>query len=119
MSITAINGSQSIREPSITQAKVPVVDLPKKPDKTTEAVAQNGEQPDAKEMQGAVDELNKAMLASAQNIQFSMDQDLGKIVVKVMDTETQKVLRQMPSQEALAFSKNISRLQGLMIHDKA
>lgn len=119
MSISAINSFQSIRVPTFTQSKAPVVDIPKNADKSADVNATNGNQPDVKAVKGAVDDLNKVMDSSAQNIQFSMDQDSGKIVVKVMNTETKEILRQMPSQEALALSKNIARLQGLVIHDKA
>ncbi|MGQ2967046.1 flagellar protein FlaG, partial [Methylophilus sp.] len=38
-----------------------------------------------------------------------------RIVVKVVDTETQKVLRQIPNEEVLAISKTLDKLRGLVI----
>jgi flagellar protein FlaG len=126
MSITSINGFPSIREPVLKEADTtqPKTQVPESPTPTGKSVTATAS--DAKEsqneqaVQNAVDEMNKAMVASSQNVQFSMDKDLGQIIVKVVDTQTKEVLKQMPSPEALAMSKSIStRLRGLMIHDKA
>jgi flagellar protein FlaG len=119
MTISSVNGFQPPKDTVAVQPRVFATDVQKKPDKTSGAVTQDPEQQNAQEIQGAVDALNKAMASSSQNLQFSMDQDLGKVVVKVIDTETKEVLRQIPNSEVLAISKSISRLQGLMIHDKA
>jgi len=40
-------------------------------------------------------------------------------VVKMVDTETEEVLRQFPSEEMLAISKSIDRMQGLLINREA
>lgn len=53
----------------------------------------------------------------AQNLQFSMDEDSGKTVIKVVDSETQQVLRQIPSEEMLKIAKTLDRLQGLLVRD--
>ena len=45
-------------------------------------------------------------------------QDRGKRVL-LIDTDTQDVLRQFPSKEALAISHELDKLQGLLIRDKA
>ena len=41
------------------------------------------------------------------------------MVVRVVDSETRKVIRQMPTEDMLAMSKALDRLQGLMVHLKA
>ena len=53
------------------------------------------------------------------SIQFSLDQDSGRTVVKMVDTQTEEVLRQFPSEEMLAISKSIDRMQGLLINREA
>jgi flagellar protein FlaG len=40
-------------------------------------------------------------------------------VVKVVDTQTDKVLRQIPSVEALKLWRSIEQMQGVMLRDKA
>jgi flagellar protein FlaG len=59
------------------------------------------------------------MSASSQTLEFSVDDDSKKIVVKLIDQSTKEVLRQIPSAEALEMAKSIDRLQGRLIHQTA
>ncbi len=67
----------------------------------------------------AVQSANASMQSISSSIQFSLDQDTGRTVVKMVDTETEEVLRQFPSEEMLAISKSIDRMQGLLINREA
>lgn len=67
----------------------------------------------------AVKKLNELVAPSLQSIQFSMDEEAGRMVVKVIDTSTQKTVRQIPNEEVLAFSKTLGRLQGLVVRERA
>lgn len=67
----------------------------------------------------AVGKLNEFVAPALQSIQFSMDQDSNRVVVKVVDTSTQKVLRQIPNEEVLAISRTLDKLQGLVIRQTA
>lgn len=53
------------------------------------------------------------------SIQFSLDNDTGFTVVKVIDLQTKEVLRQIPSEEAINIAKALDKLKGLLIHSKA
>jgi flagellar protein FlaG len=64
---------------------------------------------------GAVQKLNDYVAPALQTIEFSIDDETDRIVVKVVDTETQKVLRQIPNEEVLAISKTLDKLRGLVI----
>ena len=67
----------------------------------------------------AVQSVNAYVESVSSSIQFSLDQDTGRTVVKMVDTATDEVLRQFPSEEMLAISKSIDRMQGLLINRKA
>lgn len=56
---------------------------------------------------------------AAQDVSFAMDEESGKTIVKIVDTATQQVLRQFPSEEALSIAHSIDKMQGLLIRDKA
>ena len=71
------------------------------------------------ELGNAVADLNKVAQANAQGVRFSLDEDSGRTVVKVVDTQTDKVLRQIPSVEALKLWRSIEQMQGVMLRDKA
>ena len=44
-------------------------------------------------------------------VSFSMEQDLNKVVIKVVDADTKSVIRQIPSEELLAINKRIQALR--------
>ncbi len=67
----------------------------------------------------AVKKLNELVAPALQTIQFALDQESERMVVKVVDTATNKVLRQMPNEEVMAFSKTLDRLQGLVVRQTA
>ena len=67
----------------------------------------------------AVNKLNELVAPALQTVQFSMDEEAGRMVVKVIDTATQKTVRQIPNEEVLAFSKTLGRLQGLVVREQA
>ena len=82
------------------------------------------DQPEAAEasqqsVESAVKQINAFISPVMQSIQFSTDSDSGRTVVKVVDAETQKVLRQIPNEEVLAISKTLGKLQGLIIRQTA
>ncbi|MCV2216434.1 flagellar protein FlaG [Thauera sp. Sel9] len=85
------------------------------PTVTTAAV----QQPDAQQIAQAVEEMRAAISPVAQNLQFSIDQDIGRTIVKVVDASTDEVIRQIPSEEIVAIAKAMDKLQGLLIKQQA
>ena len=56
---------------------------------------------------------------NASMVEFSLDADSGRIVVKIIDSATQEVVRQIPMEEMLALAKALDKFQGLLLHTKA
>ncbi|MGL1833373.1 flagellar protein FlaG [Rhodocyclaceae bacterium SMB388] len=67
----------------------------------------------------AVDEVRNAISPVAQNLLFSIDEDTNKTVIKIIDSSTDEVIRQIPSEEFLAMSRALDKLQGLLIRQEA
>jgi len=67
----------------------------------------------------AVNKINKSLQAAGQGVEFSVDDDSKRLVVKVVDTETHEILRQMPSVEALEIAKALDRAKGMLIKQEA
>ncbi len=70
-------------------------------------------------LEAAVKNINEFISPMTQSIEFSLDRDSGRTIVKVVDSETQKVLRQIPDEEVLQISKTLDKLQGLLIKQTA
>jgi flagellar protein FlaG len=69
-------------------------------------------------LQAAVEKMQKFVSMAASDIQFSIDEDSGVTVVKVVDRETKDVIRQIPSEEMLDLAQALDKLQGLLIKQK-
>ncbi len=80
----------------------------------------NGQQ-DAATLNDAVGKLNEAVknYANGNSLQFSVDPDSQTHIVKVIDSQTKDVIRQIPSEQAIAIAKAIGQFEGLLIKDKA
>lgn len=72
------------------------------------------------QLKNVVDSINRALKQSNNNLEFSVDNDSKKTVVKLVDKETGDVVRQFPSNEVLAIARSIDRIQqGLLLSRKA
>nr|WP_315254480.1 flagellar protein FlaG [uncultured Duganella sp.] len=69
------------------------------------------------ELKSSVDAINR-FLENNNEVHFSIDEDSGVSVIKVIDTETKKILRQFPSEQSLQISKNLTT-KGLLIDSEA
>lgn len=67
----------------------------------------------------AVEKLSKFVSTIRPEISFSVDQSSGTRVVKILDSQSKEVLRQIPSEEAIQLAQALDKLQGLFVRDKA
>ena len=75
--------------------------------------------PSQEQVQQAVMEVQKMVQSKASNLQFSIDQESGKTVIKLLDSQTGDLIRQIPSEEMLAISHSLDKMQGLLFKQKA
>lgn len=98
---------------------------PVTPPAVPEAVVQQpASVPSMKQVAQAVEEINKAMQSMSQSLEFSVDSDTDQTIVTVRDLNTDKIVRQMPSKEAIALAKELGKAvdktqQGLLLNQKA
>ena len=62
-------------------------------------------EPNQPEVDYAVNKLNEYIQHSRRDLHFSVDNDSGRVVVKVIDSETREVIRQIPSEEVVALAR--------------
>lgn len=123
MSVESINGTSEIASiqsaaSQQVQQQEPVVANDREVQPAPEQ-AQDVPEMTAEEMQAVADKLNEFMQNGQRNLNFSVDKDTDEMVIKVMDTETQEVIRQFPSEEALKLTKHIEGMMGLIFNDHA
>ena len=61
--------------------------------------AKRGQQPKPQVIASAVEDLERVGLIFNRRLQFVMNHDLDEIIVKVVDRETDKVIRVLPPEE--------------------
>lgn len=91
----------------------------KKPVAETKVAAKPAVEVDQVTLAAAVNKLNQQISPALQTIEFSLEQDSARMIVKVIDTASKTVIRQIPNEEVLAFSKTLDRLQGMVIRQTA
>jgi flagellar protein FlaG len=109
-------GSEATAVPGATRA-------PAAPVETAAAVKAASALPSEQQVNDALSKLNKTPQAQANNLEFSVDQDTKRTVVKVVDQTTKEVVRQFPTEQALAIAKALEEQQqgstGLLINQTA
>jgi flagellar protein FlaG len=75
--------------------------------------------PGQEQLKDLVQQANDFIKPLNGSLQFSIDQDLGTTIVKVVDTSTQEVIKQFPSEEMLGLAKALSQLKGLLVKQQA
>ncbi len=74
--------------------------------------------PEASTVKEAVARIADFVAQTSSEISFSIDEKTGLNVVKVIDSSTNDVIRQFPSEEVIAIARALDKLQGLFLRDK-
>ena len=121
MSITNINHATTItNNVALSNSLITAQDRSVRQDdalklKPIDPVAHKREVISDKTLKDAVKKINEFIAPTLQTIHFSIDQESDRLVVKVIDTATQKILRQMPNEAALNVAKSFDSLKGLIV----
>ncbi|MCP1508035.1 flagellar protein FlaG [Pseudomonas marginalis] len=77
------------------------------------------EEPQRVALEQAVTDIREFVQATQRNLDFSIDDSTGKVVVKVIATDSGEVIRQIPSETALKLAQNLSDASSLLFDSKA
>ena len=78
---------------------------------------QNTVQRDA-QVKDAVQHINETLQSLNTSLSFVTDSATGIKIVSVVDSATNSVIRQMPSEEVVSVARAVNKSQGLIIHQK-
>jgi flagellar protein FlaG len=73
----------------------------------------------AEKLTGAISQLNGYLEETHRGLRFSIDDDSGRTIVRVIDTETDDVIRQIPSEEMLALIRHFNEITGSIFDEVA
>lgn len=80
---------------------------------------QEASAPSKEELAQALKSINSVLQDRAPGLEFSIDSASDRAVVKVVDKDTQEVIRQMPSREAMEIAQALDKLHSIMAKQTA
>lgn len=111
--------SSGVSAPAVSVPTPAPVQSSKQVEATQATQAARAVEPSQADVKAAVEKVQQAVQTMASSLKFSVDQQTGKSIVTVTDTETGEVIRQMPSKEMVELAHNIDRIQGMLLKQKA
>ncbi len=72
------------------------------------------EQDVTQQLEDSVSQLNELAQSVQRDLHFSIDEFSGDTVIQVLDSKTEEVIRQIPSEEVLALARNIESMKGVL-----
>lgn len=109
--------SQNIRRSEAASAER--VERDNKPSTVQQAQAQESIEHDKDTLEEAVAGMQEATQAMRRDLNFSIDDSTGRMVVKVTDSSSGEVIRQMPSEEALRLAESLDEMRSLLFEAQA
>ncbi|MGI2103719.1 flagellar protein FlaG [Shewanella frigidimarina] len=110
---------QLATEKSTYVAEADKVSLTKAITETEQAAETKKEQSQAEALAVVVEQLSEVMSIMNKGLAFSVDDDSGSAIVKVMDIDTGELIRQIPNDEALALAQKLLDVKGLLMRTEA
>ncbi|MFZ1851966.1 MAG: flagellar protein FlaG [Nitrosomonas sp.] len=120
MNINQLNGTNNYSLPlPVTSEKVAANPVQVPPPSPVNNIQPETNSESNQHIQKAVEKIQDAVTNLARNLRFSIDEDSGRTIIKVMDAHTDEVIRQIPTKEAMEIAHTLDRVQGLLFNDKA
>ncbi len=66
-----------------------------------------------------VSEINNHLQISNTELNFSVDKETEKMVLKVVNSQTGELIRQIPAEDVLRLAARISKLLGVLVDENA
>jgi flagellar protein FlaG len=76
-------------------------------------------EPSLAQLTDAVSKINKSMATESRGLEFSVDSDSKRTIVKVVDRQTKELIRQIPTVETIQIAHALDQAQGLLIKQQA
>lgn len=77
-----------------------------------------GTQTEQEKLKMAVQEIEKFVQSVKRNLEFSIDEPSGKVVVKVIASGSGEVIRQIPNEEVLKLANSLNDASSLLFSAK-
>ena len=97
---------------------VPQYSPVRSPEKQVSMPEHSGGEVNKKELDQALTRVREVFQMADSRVEFSIDPDLDRVVVKILDGESGTIIRQIPQQEVIDLAKRLETPTGLLLHHK-
>lgn len=70
------------------------------------------------ELEGLVQEINRAIFGENERMEFQIHERTGRMLVKLVDNETDEVIREIPPEKMLNLIANIWEMVGILVDER-
>lgn len=81
--------------------------------------AKESSQPSSQQLEQAAENLNQHVQNLKRDLHFSVDEDTGETVIRVVDSQSQKTIRTIPSDEFLSMTQQFNQTVGMLLNAQA
>jgi len=74
---------------------------------------------DEKQLVQAVNQINQIVQSVNPGVEFTIENGSNAVIVKVVDVQTQEVIRQFPSEATIGIAQALDNLQGVLLQHKS
>jgi len=105
---------------SAPEAAAPVVTKPLSHNDNSQIQGENGKQPSDEEVKAAINQANKRAKSvfGHANAEFSYHEATKRISVKIVDKDTNEVIREIPPEKTLDMISKMWELAGIVVDEK-
>ena len=117
MEMNPVSIKPAFEKREVSQVKVQTVQAPSQA-KAALNLGEEKKSPDMKEVEAAVKNLEQLLSSgvSPNSLKFAIEEDIDQVVVKVLDAQTNEVIKQFPSEEAITLSKTLEEIRSGQLH---
>lgn len=100
---------------SVTDSQQPVTSKVKS---SSQKLDGKEKQPDNEQVKEAVEKLNTDIRFKKTGCEFKYHEECNRVSIKLYDTETKEVIREIPSADTIKMLEKLNEIAGLMIDER-
>lgn len=114
MEIPGILKSNPVQDVLLKEARI----LPDRPPRQVDLPAEPQQKLSRQEIEIQAKALEKTFLAFNRRVELSVNETINQVVIKVVDTDTDKVIKEIPAEEVQHLIAKIKETIGLLVDEK-
>ncbi len=80
---------------------------------------EQNEVPNEEQLAETVSHVNEYVQNMQRNLEFDVDEESNRTIIRVTDAESGELIRQIPSEEFLKLAEKMEDMDGLLVNEKA